>query len=490
MNKPIHRNTDKYRYLLDIILLGVIVILLILSIVFTSVINNLNYDQLNFIAKNWIASPIEEIDVNCSKNNSFPLLEDSFPANYEGCYCSNNNQTQQFFKSSSCPINCNKVYQSPSLSYTGWDSNVLCGYRTNNTYLDLIIKDKESRCTDLNKKSCGFIDSFNNILCREKSEKCPINYLRFVNNEKELDTIINNFKQLNVEYNNITFNNNGTSSYLIYSNNYNQGTIYTQFKVGFNQPCIFEYESNIPSFTYPLQKLPKTTKCETELNQKNTNVNYVKIDSKKYESLLKANGIYDYAKNDLFYQNSILEENINLYAKNYFGINYLCIDRFQNFYSKWVEKTNFYILETLLDFQFYFTKGDNSPNAIMPSIIVVFIMIIILLITNIIQYKQKDGKNILYIVNSFFIYFLILVNFMLLVLLTTRIKYAQSIYEWLYDSEMCVDPILWNSISSFSSKFMVSKILSYIVIGILLIVSIIPIGLFTIDFCVDVERKR
>ena len=131
-------------------------------------------------------------------------------------------------------------------------------------------------------------------------EKCPINYIKFLNKET-LNKTMQNLNTLNITFNlidldskellvkngtNYDFINNTSNDFLLYTNRYTQGRLINDLSIRYLEPCLL---SNQILFPTSFQKFPfKKGKFNSCLTSKKDGMYsyYTKSDSTNLENLL------------------------------------------------------------------------------------------------------------------------------------------------------------------------------------------------------------
>jgi hypothetical protein len=327
-----------------------IIICLILSLNTNYDISDLELDFYKKIGNNWSLNLISEIKLNnCTDNDN--LIKDYWPGENKGCNCGNGIIYIE------CPtdinnnnnIICNKtiIPEKEPIKYKLWRGEKICGFSNkeykNKTYFDLDIQENSTKC-DENKKSCGIIDTFNNILCINKLENCPILDIKFkqgiykpIKNEK---IIYSNDPNYNYNYINNNIINNNNNFTIVINNNPNDfpnGTfIPLEFKISENKPCMNPYYKEYNYTLYPLDKYYGKNECKEFIN--NNNLLNIKSKDNSIHIFRDDNfNIIDSIDKKKFYEENKIQENLkypygekmNLYVKPYIGMNINCYKDFK-----------------------------------------------------------------------------------------------------------------------------------------------------------------
>lgn len=503
------------KHVVDILIAITSFITIIFSTIVYVKLTNLNFSNLSTIAENWIQGPLINIDLKCH-NNSMPIIESEFQSTEDGCYCPSNINSDKslievsqqdlnalYFKSLNCPDRCNKIQASPSLSYTGWKSYFFCANRMNVTYLDLIVVSSPSKCEELSKKSCGTIDTFNNVMCLDKKDECPLNFIMFAN-ETMMNSTMNELKKLNVtaSYLNLTEEDESVfeelldpeervkrnnTNYLIYTNNYTQGNIFNQFIVSENQPCAVSNEYQTPELFFPLNKITNQT-CMSYINGTNLNQNYIILNTIKQKELYETNLMLDYFQQNLYYPQVLLNKNIHLFSRGYQGVTALCVAIFNKINGTPFLTTNQEILSKIKYFKSLFEAGVINPYSVCLIIIVLMtmlfvnILIKILICTNI-EFENKLSTKVAKDLINSINFFLLIMAFIFGSISVAILNSSQSTYKFLVEYKFCLDSALSYKVSNFDYNLNFINITLVIETTIFLILSFFPMLFYIYEKC-------
>ena len=241
-----------------------------------------------------------ELKPNCSSEEEILSLG-KWDGLKNGCKCKNDIRA---VKCDLDEITCKNIKEIEPKIYKKINSNYICIKTSKNTYRDFMksnqILSKGSECPK-NFKSCGIVDTLENIFCVPKNEKCPIT----------IDNLINTNNERKI-------------------NNYTQ--ILSIFKLDENiNPCIDPAEKTWRSNSV----LEEQKKCSTKILGKLYDDRYEKIyiiNTTKKE-LYKDNSIIDYYDKGL-----ILDEIIYLFGRSFIGFKPESIDKYYDNYKDLISK--------------------------------------------------------------------------------------------------------------------------------------------------------
>jgi hypothetical protein len=290
-------------------------------------------NEITLIKNNFQASPIYSISQSltgkCNENESIYKLG-YFPGILKG----------RFYKKRVYVGKCNKFHSSKcktinkidGFDLNKWDGNTFCVNTNSELNYETFIRnsvENNNEC-DIGFKKCGFLDSNNRIMCIEENNNCPINKIIINNNEKS---------PTDFNYVTLSLNNN---KFLHYTNESINSNIIVNFSISSGIPCLNPNEINTKYPQYILDKNFRRYICTDKiLNEFNDN-SFIKLDTIKKSLLYQQNNVNDIIDKLYNYPYFSLEEDINLYVRNYFGIDKLCIENEKKFYSnKLLEIDNF-----------------------------------------------------------------------------------------------------------------------------------------------------
>ena len=279
-----------------------------------------SWDFLESLGNNWSLSPMTSISVTsgilCSSGTY--LLQDSWPGTNEGCSCSAE------MKLGACDTlmdtGCTVVNAQAKRGLFKWDGYTLCTTVESKSYLDLNIV--SGRCPSSSPVSCGTIDSLGNILCVASILDCPITDIQFVSKTYITPT---GYTQVPL-----------TTKNIIYSKSSTTGSIPIQTKISDAQPCSITNQQNYYGATaFILDYYFKNATCTTSVASSTLDIDYTKLDTYSYQSLLSENSVLSPLLLAIpTYPSSFYSHDTNLYYKSYIGLKQTCKDNFINAIQK------------------------------------------------------------------------------------------------------------------------------------------------------------
>ena len=308
-------------------------------------ISSTEYQYINGIGNNWNLGLLASINVSNGACDiaSDNILKDSWGGTMAGCDCSRSygvsfygnpltrgtcssktsrksNSYSNSLKSYGINVSgCYDVPATPPVRYRNWGGKTVCAKRIQKSYLDLIVERKPENCP-AGHRNCGIVDSFNNVLCVPTNTPCPINKLIFLN-ENEILPKDFNYTVINLEQ--------GKS--IAYTNQNIGGELVSQFKVSEGQPCMNPKQTNINSQKYLLDNAYYNSGCP-EVGEKAQmyDDNYKKLDSDEIFDFYLNNGVEAILKSLPQYTPTSKTDFIDLYSRDYFGLDSLCKQRILN----------------------------------------------------------------------------------------------------------------------------------------------------------------
>lgn len=401
-------------------------------------------------------------------------------------------------KKDDCPINYIKFVYEENLNTTLDQLKLL---NVSASYLNLTENNEETVELMVDE----YIDQFiignykylNNSITLNQSD--IDHYRKYIYYEdRENSRFSNSQNYTNTDNTNNTHNyKNKNNKYLVYSNNYTQGNIFVQFSVSETAPCIIPIETQTPELNYPLNTLP-SSKCTTYINNKNTNSHYIIVDSQKYSKLLLNNLMYNYAVENLYYPETLLNQTINLYSRSYNGVKAMCIEVYNKINGAPELNSNVYILQQMLYFKSIFLDGLINPNSI--SIVLLILLVVIILSTIIkitlfntnkakVRLSTKTSNDLLNTVNCI----LFVMCFIFGCICVAKMVSSEKSYEFLVQYSVCLDENIDFQIQYFNYDYQFIKVVLIIETTFFLILSSMPMFFYIFNACSDfksVENQK
>jgi len=443
-------------------LIATILLFVFLSITYVNVSNS-EYSYMHSIGQNWQRGLI--MDVNSDKlfcsGKSTPLITDMWQGTGDGCFCTFSFSLYGPLRRDSCRINrdnysfCSSVAPISPIDYKVWKGVPLCANRLPLSYLDFKIANSPSECGII-MKSCGIIDSLNNVLCIPLGTKCPVNYIK----------VLPPNKASQLSFNHTAFNLT-TGDQIVFSNEAPEGDIYSEFIVSQGQPCADPSRKNFQEMPYLLDPYYSKSDCSVPVGNYTNDYRYKLIDSYNNTKLLTENNILPLVKSLPSYPIQS-DYNANLFARNYIGLNPLCLEELR--YTGKIDL----ILIDLLETKTYMMRVENLSLASM--ITAIFLLIFVIFITIIIlccKFNDSELKGALF----FYIAPLILslAVFIISIIVALNLKGYVSQTDILTRKE-CVDDITFQAANNFEDNIKVAfslSITSCIISGIQFIMPIL-----------------
>ena len=195
-----------------------------------------------------------------------------------------------------------------------------------------IIKNNET-CPK-GKKSCGYIDTKDNLLCLDKNLSCPINYIKFAKNPPPGITNLKTIEgeELNIYYSNDPYENKAGIPY-----------VQTIFRIGEDQLCTIPslYYTNLKLFELDAFKKSYANQCVLNgYNQQTTKLleYYYSLDSINNYRLyydnniiqkINASGLIEYG----FNINKYKDIKLHLYVRRHYGYDKKCLENREKKYD-------------------------------------------------------------------------------------------------------------------------------------------------------------
>ena len=398
-------------------------------------IKNSNYKFIQSLGKSWSKGIITSIDIRdeCyNKNiNDIELIDFFWLGTHEGCDCTllknskDSNPISHGYCSrakGSSQRYCLDINKIPPIKFSKWGERKVCGVRKEDNYLELNIINRSNllnynfynnnlfskQISSIHKdndfyfiqlgcssgmKLCGIIDSLNNNLCVNINDKCPINYIKIVNKDFNINEELFELNKLNkekyeyykkeaslIEYNYIGIQNKiiiedypdikyfikkpiDDNRILIYSNENFFGNILSEFIVSEDLPCLNPENYNYPEENYILSKIKDNKGC-TKINNQYFDTNSVRLDFDYKMHVYYLNEIDNNLKNLPQYKTN-KNALISLYARSYLGLEDKCKYNFIKYIKDSKEFKTDNVIENYKDY--IFIKDNFKTNTSIPS---------------------------------------------------------------------------------------------------------------------------
>lgn len=317
------------------IYISVVIVIFSLLLAAYIKIGSTEYQYIERIGKNWNKGPLFNIttDKYSCKDNSENLIEDFWPGTVEGCDCSNSinifsdpltrgscssrssNRRSSSSSYSYSTYLCNRVSPTPAVPYSYWGGRAICGLRENQDYLNLTVASEASKCPN-ETRSCGIIDSLNNVLCVSTSSLCPINKIVFIDQKESLPV---DFKYSTIQLE--------TGKIIAFTTMDTSAEIPVEFKLTEGEPCLNPSYTYVQSNQYILSKLYGSGICpETGRENQREDSRYSKVDSDDLFDVYTMNGIEDTLRRLPLYQKTS-NLPMNLFVREYIGLTEECREK-------------------------------------------------------------------------------------------------------------------------------------------------------------------
>ena len=211
-------------------------------------------------------------------------------------------------------IKCQTIYPNQEEKFYQYKKTWFYGkrkYSYEYSYIKLLYSNniigKNQKCPD-GMKPCGIIDSFDNILCLNKDDECPINDIIFDDKPN-----LEEYKTVKLAINN---------SYYHFNNKETNKKIISDLFIFKESPCYDSQEYNWINFNV-LEKGDNRTGCKI-INGKKNDYRYVLLDSINQFQLYQDNFFIESFMNKYIYQKDqekMKNTMVNLYFRNFIGYN-------------------------------------------------------------------------------------------------------------------------------------------------------------------------
>lgn len=309
------------KLLIILILEFIILIGYIITIVEVNILNStLTEDGFSFlssIGKNWQDGPVNDVYVNADNicyQGDTSLIKDKWLGTRLTCGIKGG-----------LTINCRKYSRRylpiDPQDIQSWRGTVVCAKRLPGTYLDQKIVRNEKDCNS-SWKSCGVLDSSNNILCIKENQECPFNNLQVSpSSSPSPENFKKSIKLIDADM------------YFTYESG--NGKPINEFLIEEDTPCSNPYYHNYKQKPFIAEKTYDRDVCYLDKDHKDiidTDKQAKIKDSYSFFKVYEENGINKLLK-DLpgydEYSKNITSRYLNLYEREYQGISIRCLDMIQ-----------------------------------------------------------------------------------------------------------------------------------------------------------------
>jgi hypothetical protein len=303
--------------IIEILLLATGIIALSLTIALYIKIQTSSFSYFKRLAENWNSGVVHNISrttlLSCPSTQK-SLIIDQWPGTVKGCVKSLNSIRQ-----GGCGKYGTGIPALDPIPYTKWRGVSLCSDRASSSYLDLTVVPSENMCPE-GLRSCGIIDTLNNVMCVPTATPCPYNYMKIIPFGQALPTEFN--------YTSFTLK----DATLVLSNENIKGKILVDLTVSEDIPCAdpLYKNNNYPPFI--LEKFYFRSRCDNSLGSKQYDTEYEHKDSYSYYNVYSENGVIvflNYLPTFPEYGQILERSNrqLRLYSKNYVGITPSCFNK-------------------------------------------------------------------------------------------------------------------------------------------------------------------
>lgn len=451
----------------DIVYVISTTIFFIILIITYSKISGSDYAYMYSIGANWGSGPISSFNTTgdmCGAGES-PLISESWPGTVEGCYCRVSFGIYGPLRIGQCRrkrdnfIFCSNVHEVSAIPYSIWRGKTFCGERATTTYLDMNIATSEKECPK-NTRSCGIVDSLNNVMCVPLNAPCPMNFIKTLPSGAQIPT--------DMQYSVLDLN----GEQMLVSNQDTTGKILNEFIVSDAQPCANPGYKNYVVPAYKLDPYYGKDKCNDKIGNYTYDNRYYEVDTYNSYKLMKENNIIPVIINLPLYPNQMSQQHeVYLYARNYIGLNPVCLKEIQQ------NGNSINLINDLYDIDSNISAAVTLSLISMIIGIFMFALALFFFIFACIIGFQDDYlrkmKIIWYILPLIFT----VICLILCSIVVTKTNNYHGDISYLTRKD-CVDDITYQAANSFNNNVGVAKILSIISVALLVLLTSIPIAEF------------
>jgi hypothetical protein len=466
---------SKFLFSIEILLiiLNIISLILVLLLYVQSRDTAYKVTFLKGISENWnLGAPTQVTKgVNgfqCPSQN--PFVNDKWPGTVDGC-------GPTTIKRVRCGKYGTTIPAIPEMPYYIWRNTTLCSERIPATYLDLTIADSKQNCPS-NMRSCGIIDTMNNVMCVPFSTPCPYNYMQILPKDQSI--------KLSFNYTLIPMN----QANLVLSNENTSGKIIIDLLVNDGPPCADSSYKNYLVQPYILEKYYDRSTCDHALGSLVYDKDYELKDDYSYFSIYSENNIFVRLSNVPNFNNyfealKFSSRTMKLYAKNYIGIKSQC--------NAMIKEQNLSV-NLMLDLSNIHSNLNGSDETILYAVIFGAIGVAVYLLYEGIvmcvlcaepcEEKEYTMRNLIMIVPQLFCFVMLVIA----CIMVAKFTGLANTYEFLIDNN-CVDQNLFDAMVEVRNSIRSICSLSIICLIICSLNLIVFISSVVFYFCPKNEKK-
>jgi hypothetical protein len=450
-------------------LIATILMFIFLTITYVNVSNS-EYSYMYKIGENWQRGPIVNVSsdsIFCSGDTT-PLITDMWQGIQAGCYCTFSLDFYGPLRRDYCRRSrdnysfCSSVAPISPIDYKVWRGAPICANRESTNYLQLNIA-KNSESCDFGTKSCGIIDSLDNVLCVHKYSPCPINYVDVISNDQT--------PKINFEY---TSFNLTDGNKMIFSNENPNGKIYSEFIISEGQPCADPSRKNFVEMPYLLDPYYSKSDCENPVGNYTNDYRYEKIDSYDSRNLLSENNIYPLVQRLPLYPYQSKKQ-VGLYTRGYIGLNPTCLQEIRD------EGIIDNIIYDLLDINDYMGYVVNLSLAAM--IAGIFLLLFVIFTSVIIMCCKFDDSELKGALLFYIAPFILALGIFILTTIVAMNLHGYTSQTNILTRQECVDDITWKAANSFEDNIKSAYSISITSTSISGILFLMPVVFFVMMCC-------
>jgi len=280
-----------------------------------------DYMYVASIGRNWKNGPISDVEAggyDCQVGKD-SAIDDRWDGTVSGCICPA--LITDGLTRSSCSrksFACQTIYQIGPMPYRLWKGTNICVKRGPN-YLDLKTAKTPSECGS-GYKSCGVVDTLNQVLCYPSNVECPYNNVKALSSSQQVPN--------DMKYTVVPMGFNGQDGKFIFSNENVKGKTITQFKIDDDTPCMSPDYRHLLVKPYYLEVTWDKNSCQNDVGGQFVDSAYTKLDSESYSRLYSDNQITGILQSlPQFNKYYYLQSQTNIYYKNYIGMDRKCLGR-------------------------------------------------------------------------------------------------------------------------------------------------------------------
>ena len=386
-----------------------------------------NYKNIQVMVENWNKGPIIELSTSngACKMGQKPIINDYWPGTTNGCDCRTALiRIGSSFHRGACSRDrynyspCVDIPPIGPVNYTKWGGRTLCGKRIEYSYLDFTVEKLPADCPT-GTRSCGIVDTLNNVLCIPNATECPLNKI-LIRAKTEVPPTDFVYQTLPID---------DGDKIIYYTNQDTKGYIVNEFRISEDVPCINNNYYNKKTKAYLLSNEYGYETCPVVVENYRFDDTFKVIDTESLNDLYDQHDINVLLARMPEYQKPPYEATVRLYAGVYDGLSKECKNKIKASNSK-------EFLDNLSLIEGY---GDSAKALTLAAFIVAIIsLIVISIFTCVAVFTNSEGEKPIFILILIAIF--AVVTLVLCALASSKVNKIPDDYEAI-SGDNCLDKV-------------------------------------------------